>query len=90
SGTPPVVSYPRVLGQGICAEVVAPGQDAAGFQPGQRVALLPYISCLRCDACQSGKTNCGEQISVIGVQQDGGFCDYLSVPVSTLLAVDDV
>lgn len=90
SGNQPFFSYPRVLGHEICAEVVAPGSGAESFQPGQRVALMPYISCLRCDACQSGKTNCCEQISVIGVHQDGGFCDYLCVPVSTLLAVDDV
>ncbi|MDU7866321.1 MAG: zinc-binding alcohol dehydrogenase family protein [Pantoea sp.] len=90
SGNQPFFSYPRVLGHELCAEVVALGSGASGVEPGQRVALMPYISCLRCDACQSGKTNCCEQISVIGVHQDGGFCDYLSVPVSTLLVVDDV
>lgn len=90
SGNQPFFSYPRVLGHEICAEVVALGRGAEGVQPGQRVALMPYIACLHCDACQSGKTNCCEQISVIGVHQDGGFSDYLSVPVSTLLAVDEV
>lgn len=90
AGNQPFFSYPRVLGHELCAEVVELGSDARGFERGQRVALIPYISCQQCDACQSGKTNCCEKISVIGVHQDGGFCEYLNVPVSNLLAVDDV
>lgn len=90
AGNQPFFSYPRVLGHELCGEVVALGAGAQGIKPGQRVALIPYLSCLRCDACQSGKTNCCENISVIGVHQDGGFCDFLAVPVSNLLRVDDV
>ncbi|MBS0900228.1 alcohol dehydrogenase catalytic domain-containing protein, partial [Pantoea dispersa] len=90
AGNQPFFSYPRVLGHELCGEVVALGAAAQGFQPGQRVALIPYVACQRCDACLSGKTNCCEQISVIGVHQDGGFCEFLSVPDTNLLAVDDV
>jgi len=90
AGNQPFFSYPRVLGHELCGEVVALGSAASGFTPGQRVALIPYVSCQQCDACQSGKTNCCENISVIGVHQDGGFCDLLSVPQNNLLAVDDV
>lgn len=90
AGNQPFFSYPRILGHELCAEVVALGSGTCGFTPGQRVALIPYLACQRCDACQSGKTNCCEKISVIGVHQDGGFCEYLNVPVSNLLAVDDV
>ncbi len=90
AGNQPFFSYPRVLGHELCGEVVTTGSDVSDFEPGQRVALIPYLSCQRCDACQSGKTNCCEKISVIGVHQDGGFCQYLSVPASNLLAVDDV
>ncbi|MDF7661585.1 zinc-binding alcohol dehydrogenase family protein [Erwiniaceae bacterium L1_54_6] len=90
AGNQPFFSYPRVLGHELCGEVVALGSKASGFTPGQRVALIPYVSCQQCDACQSGKTNCCENISVIGVHQDGGFCEFLSVPQNNLLAVDDV
>ncbi|WP_343465085.1 zinc-binding alcohol dehydrogenase family protein [Pantoea sp.] len=90
AGNQPFFSYPRVLGHELCGEVVACGSATCGFTPGQRVALIPYVACGECDACQSGKTNCCEHISVIGVHQDGGFCEYLSVPATNLLAVDDV
>jgi len=90
AGNQPFFSYPRVLGHELCGEVVELGSQASGFRLGQRVALIPYVACQQCDACLSGKTNCCENISVIGVHQDGGFCEFLSVPSSNLLAVDDV
>ena len=90
AGNQPFFSYPRVLGHELCGEVVELGSQASGFRLGQRVALIPYVACQQCDACLSGKTNCCEKISVIGVHQDGGFCEYLSVPTSSLLAVDEV
>jgi 2-desacetyl-2-hydroxyethyl bacteriochlorophyllide A dehydrogenase len=49
------------------------------------VAVIPYVACQQCPACLSGRTNCCEKISVIGVHQDGGFSEYLSVPVTNLL-----
>lgn len=90
AGNQPFFSYPRVLGHELCGEVVELGSRVTDFHVGQRVALIPYVSCQQCDACLSGKTNCCENISVIGVHQDGGFCEFLSVPASNLLAVDDV
>ncbi|ORM61718.1 galactonate oxidoreductase [Pantoea rodasii] len=90
AGNQPFFSYPRVLGHELCGEVVELGSRVTGFNVGQRVALIPYVACQQCDACLSGKTNCCETISVIGVHQDGGFCEFLSVPASNLLAVDDV
>ncbi|SQI43159.1 L-threonine 3-dehydrogenase [Leminorella richardii] len=90
SGKQPFFSYPRVLGHEICGEVSQLGSGVSQFKVGQRVAVMPYLSCGKCGACQSGRTNCCENISVIGVHQDGGFSEYLSVPESNLLEVDDV
>ncbi|MBL5901930.1 zinc-binding alcohol dehydrogenase family protein [Serratia fonticola] len=90
SGQQPFFSYPRVLGHEICGEIVSVGSQVSELRVGQRVAVIPYVSCHHCGACTSGRPNCCENISVIGVHQDGGFSEFLSVPVSNLLAVDDV
>ncbi|MEA9389950.1 zinc-binding alcohol dehydrogenase family protein [Acerihabitans sp. TG2] len=90
SGNQPFFSYPRILGHEICGEIVGVGNKVFHLHAGQRVAVIPYVACQRCNACRSGRTNCCEKISVIGVHQDGGFCQYLSVPVDNLLVVDDV
>ncbi len=90
SGNQPFFSYPRILGHEICGEIIGVGNNVFNLHAGQRVAVIPYVACHRCNACRSGRTNCCENISVIGVHQDGGFCQYLSVPVDNLLVVDDV
>lgn len=87
-GNQPFFSYPRVLGHEICGEVVAVGENINTLHPGQQVAVIPYVACQQCPACLSGRTNCCEAISVIGVHQDGGFSEYLCVPVSNLLLVE--
>jgi len=89
-GNQPFFSYPRVLGHELCGEVVGLGDGVNGWKVGQRVSVIPYLSCEQCSACLSGKTNCCENISVIGVHQDGGFCDYLSVPAKNLLSAEGI
>ncbi|PLR44704.1 zinc-binding alcohol dehydrogenase family protein [Chimaeribacter arupi] len=90
AGNQPFFSYPRVLGHEVCGEIVETGDNVTGFRPGQRVALIPYLACGTCPACSGGKPNCCERISVIGVHQDGAFCEFISVPVSNLLPVGDL
>lgn len=89
-GNQPFFNYPRVLGHEICGEVVELGKNIHTLHKGQQVAVIPYVACQQCPACLSGKTNCCEAISVIGVHQDGGFSEYLSVPVSNLLPADGI
>lgn len=91
TGNQPFFSYPRILGHELCGEVKAVGsQSQDRFVEGDKVALIPYVSCNECASCKSGKTNCCENISVIGVHQDGGFSEYLSIPASNVLKVNGV
>ncbi|MDI4542379.1 zinc-binding alcohol dehydrogenase family protein [Escherichia coli] len=90
AGNQPFFSYPRVLGHEICGEIIESGKNIHNFNIGQQVAVIPYISCQQCPACKSGRTNCCEKISVIGVHQDGGFSEYLSVPVANILPADGI
>ena len=89
-GNQPFFSYPRVLGHEICGEIVGLGKNIADLKNGQQVAVIPYVACQQCPACKSGRTNCCEKISVIGVHQDGGFSEYLSVPVANILPADGI
>lgn len=89
-GNQPFFSYPRVLGHEICGEVVGLGKNINHLKPGQQVSIIPYVACQKCPACLSGRTNCCENISVIGVHQDGGFCEYIAVPVSNLLVAEGI
>ena len=89
AGNQPFFEYPRVLGHEMSGKITTIGSQVKNFKAGQRVTLIPYLSCKKCDACLSGKTNCCEKISVIGVHQDGAFSEYLAVPESNILPIAD-
>ncbi len=91
TGHQPFFEYPRILGHELCGTVHEIGSEVAkSLNVGDKVALVPYVACFQCSSCLSGKTNCCENISVIGVHQDGGFREYLTVPQSNVLKVDGV
>jgi 2-desacetyl-2-hydroxyethyl bacteriochlorophyllide A dehydrogenase len=83
-GTQPFFTYPRILGHELAVEVLECGADVAGFQPGDRCAVNPYMTCGQCAACVRGRTNCCAKMRVIGVHADGGMRDRILLPAGQL------
>ena len=75
-GTSPLVTYPRVLGHEVAGEVVSIPENPQGIQTGDRVIVEPYRYCGQCYPCRLGRTNCCEDLKVIGVHEDGGMQEY--------------
>jgi 2-desacetyl-2-hydroxyethyl bacteriochlorophyllide A dehydrogenase len=78
-------SYPRILGHELAAEILEIGDNPQGMKPGDRVIIMPYLSCGKCIACRNGKTNCCTDIAVLGVHTDGGMQEIISVPTDILI-----
>ena len=86
-GKHPFLKYPRVMGHELAVEVLeAPA--GSPVSPGQICVVNPYLSCGHCIACRSGKSNCCMSLSVLGVHQDGGMAELLSVPAGNLVRAD--
>ncbi len=88
-GTQPYFDYPRVIGHELSGEIEKVG-EASRFRVGQRVAVLPYVSCGACVACRRGKPNCCQKLAVFGVHRDGGMADWLCVPDDNLVDAEGV
>ena len=88
-GVNPLVSYPRIIGHEIAGEVVEIPVDEPSFQVGDRVILEPYVFCGHCYPCSIGRTNCCENLTVLGVHIDGGMSEYFSHPRHLLHKVPD-
>lgn len=89
-GNQPFFVYPRILGHELSAEVVKAGEGVAGFAEGDLVTVMPYMECGQCIACRSGKPNCCTSMSVIGVHQDGGMREYMTVPADHVFKANDL
>ena len=85
-GGNPLVTYPRVPGHEIAAiiDAVTPGVPAR-LAPGTAVTVMPYTQCGRCPACRAGRANACEHNQTLGVQQEGAFTDYITVPWEKLV-----
>ena len=84
AGTQPFVEYPRILGHelGVVVEQ-APANDR-NIAAGDRCAVEPYLNCGRCIACRRGRTNCCQNLKVLGVHVDGGMRQLITLPVDKL------
>jgi len=90
SGNQAFFTYPRILGHELASEVVEIGENERGLKAGDKVVIMPYISCGKCIACRTGKTNCCSNISVIGVHSDGGMQEFITVRQDLLLEANNL
>ena len=90
AGNQAFFTYPRILGHELAAEILEINDDASGFKKGDKVIVMPYISCQKCIACRNGKTNCCTDIQVLGVHTDGGMQEMISVPTEILIPADGI
>jgi 2-desacetyl-2-hydroxyethyl bacteriochlorophyllide A dehydrogenase len=72
------------MGHELAVEIVE-APSGFGAATGDIFVVNPYLSCGRCIACRAGKPNCCVRISVLGVHQDGGMAELLSVPAQNLI-----
>ena len=79
-GVNPLVTYPRVIGHEIAGEIVEVAADESVFTVGDRVVLEPYVYCGTCYPCSLGRTNCCENLTVLGVHIEGGMSEYFAHP----------
>ena len=80
-----------VPGGGPAGAAVASGAGPAGaagsFAAGDRVYVYPGVWCGECPSCRRGAENLCRQMRIMGFHRDGGFADYVAVPLQSLIGV---
>jgi len=83
-GKQPFFTYPRILGHELGVEVLGVGEKVANVAVGDKCSVEPYLNNTQDQAVRRGFTNCGENISVLGVHQDGGMREQFKLPAKYL------
>ncbi|OHX66614.1 zinc-binding alcohol dehydrogenase family protein [Flammeovirga pacifica] len=79
-GKQPFFTYPRILGHELGVEVIEVAGDVDNVAVGDKCSVEPYFNKTEDHAVERGFTNCGENISVFGVHEDGGMREYFKIP----------
>ncbi len=76
------VAPPLTLGHELCGTVVALGANVAHVAEGDYVSAESHVTCGACFHCRTGRAHMCERTSILGVDRDGGFADYVVIPAS--------
>jgi 6-hydroxycyclohex-1-ene-1-carbonyl-CoA dehydrogenase len=88
-GTPTFKEPPMILGHEISGVIEEVGDGVSGWQAGNRVIIPAVLSCGQCPACRLGRENICQSMTMIGNNIDGGYAEYIAVPVKDLIPLPD-
>jgi threonine dehydrogenase-like Zn-dependent dehydrogenase len=84
----PRTPVPFIPGHEMAGTVAALGPDSGSFSVGDSVVIDPIIWCGECPACRTGHYPACTSLKLLGIDMDGGFCQYLNVDEGMLFKAD--
>ncbi len=85
TGNQPFTTYPRIPGHEFSAQIVEIPENDKGLKAGDIVTCNPYFNCGECYACRRGIVNACHDNQTMGVQRDGSFQEYITMPVERII-----
>ena len=82
------IKTPMTIGHEYMGEVVDMGSGVKNIKIGDRVTGEGHIACGHCRNCRRGKLHVCENTVGIGVNRDGSFAEYLSLPAENVVHLD--
>ncbi len=71
-------------GHELSGVIVETGPGVRHAKVGQRVSAEGHIACGVCQACRTGNAHICPTVEIIGIDRDGGFAQFVSVPEENL------
>ncbi len=81
--------HPLIPGHEFAGEVVKVTEDADPTLVGRRVGVFPLIPCMKCNSCRQKKYEMCRNYDYPGSRSDGGFAEYVKIPVWNLLELPE-
>ena len=82
------IKTPMTIGHEYVGVVVDKGRGVKNIQIGDRVTGEGHIACGHCRNCRRGKLHVCENTIGIGVNRDGAFAEFLSLPAENVVHLD--
>ena len=82
------IKTPMTIGHEYVGEIVDKGHGVRNIHIGDRVTGEGHIACGHCRNCRRGKLHVCENSVGVGVNRDGAFAEYLSLPAENVVHLD--
>ena len=83
------IPVPMIVGHEFVGEVVKIGAGVKGIKIGDRVSGEGHIVCGHCRNCKAGKRHLCRETKGVGVNRQGAFAEYLSIPAVNVFKIPD-
>ncbi len=83
------IKAPMTIGHEYVGEVAQLGAGVTGLKIGQRVSGEGHITCGHCRNCHNGNIQWCKDTLGVGVDRDGAFAEYLCIPASNVILIDE-
>src|SRR2546421_8802744 len=77
------------LGHEVAGRVEKSGKHVMQVSAGERVCVHYLVTCGRCDFCKRGKEQFCRSGQMIGKHRDGGYAEFINVPVANAFRLPD-
>jgi len=84
TGNQPFTTYPRIPGHEFSARIVSVPENDRNLKPGDVITANPYFNCGNCYSCKRGFVNCCTDNQTMGVQRDGSFREFITMPLERI------
>jgi threonine 3-dehydrogenase len=81
---------PLVVGHEFAGEIVAVGDAVSGLATGQLVTAEGHIVCGHCLQCRTGNGHICKNTRIIGVDLNGAFAEYITMPATNVLPLNGI
>jgi threonine 3-dehydrogenase len=75
------IKPPLIFGHEFVGEVVEAGRLVRDRKAGDLLAVETHIACGHCHLCRRGEAHVCENVEILGLDRDGAFAEYITVPV---------
>ena len=74
------IKIPQVMGHELAGQVIKLGKDVTTVKLGDIVSAETHIICGKCEFCLNGQGHICQDTSILGVDRDGAFAQYIAIP----------
>ncbi len=82
------IRVPLIQGHEFSGYIEKTGSDVTGLKKEEYVSAEGHIACGRCHMCRTGNAHVCKTVSILGIDRDGSFAEYLKVPASNVIVND--